>query len=72
MSSAGHLVGYGAGTIDLVKVFGTTLGDTQFKQMTVIAAVGLLVAVGVTSYAVEERVLLSARCVEFFEMRGGD
>jgi hypothetical protein len=26
MSAAGHLIGYGAGIVDLVKVFGITLG----------------------------------------------
>ena len=61
MVAVGHLIGYGAGTVDLLKVFGTTLGDSQFKQLTVIAAVALLLAIGVTSYAVEERVLVSSR-----------
>ncbi|SLM40064.1 Major facilitator superfamily domain, general substrate transporter [Lasallia pustulata] len=54
-------VGYAAGTVDLLKIFGTTLGDSQFKQLTVIAAAALLAAVGITSYAVEERVLISTR-----------
>jgi solute carrier family 45 protein 1/2/4 len=71
MSSAGHLVGYGAGTVDLVKVFGTMFGDSQFKQMTVIAATGLLVTVGVTCYAVEERVLISARFVDHLQTMHG-
>jgi hypothetical protein len=70
MSAAGHLIGYGAGTIDLVKVFGTTLGDTQFKKMTVIAAAGLLVAQGVTAYAVHERVLISARYARILSIAG--
>ncbi|MCJ1226096.1 hypothetical protein MMC12_002745 [Toensbergia leucococca] len=61
MVAVGHLIGYGAGTMDLVKIFGKTLGDSQFKQLTVIAAAALLIAVGITSYAVEERVLISAR-----------
>ncbi|MCJ1300362.1 hypothetical protein MMC08_003159, partial [Hypocenomyce scalaris] len=55
MIGIGHLVGYAAGTVDLLKVFGSTLGDSQFKQLTVIAAVVLLTTVGITSYAVEER-----------------
>lgn len=63
MVAVGHLIGYGAGTIDLVKVFGTTFGNTQFKQLTVMAAAALLIAVGVTSYAVNERILISARSV---------
>ena len=61
MIAIGHLVGYGLGTIDLLSLFGTTLGDSQFKQLTLIAAAVLLAAVGVTSYAVEERVLLSTK-----------
>lgn len=63
MIAIGHLVGYGLGTIDLLKLFGTTLGDSQFKQLTLIAAAVLLLAVGVTSYAVEERVLLSTKYI---------
>ncbi|MCJ1481002.1 hypothetical protein MMC06_001158, partial [Schaereria dolodes] len=59
MVAVGHLVGYGAGTIDLLMVFGPSLGDSQFKQLTVIAAAALLFSVGITSYAVEERVLIS-------------
>ena len=61
MIAVGHLAGYGAGTIDLLKVFGKTLGDSQFKQLTVIAGAALLFAVGVTSWAVEERILLASK-----------
>ncbi len=61
MVAVGSLIGYGAGSVDMVKVFGTALGDTQFKQMTAIAAAALLLAVGVTSYAVKERILISPR-----------
>lgn len=61
MIAIGHLVGYGFGTIDLRKVFGDLLGDTQFKQLTLLAAVFFLVSVGITSWAVEERVLISSR-----------
>jgi len=57
----GHLIGYIVGTIDLVEMFGTTFGDTQFKKLTVIAAVALLLAVAVTSWAVTERVLISGK-----------
>lgn len=65
MTAVGHLIGYCAGTINLPSVFGTTLGDSQFKQLTVIAALALLLAVGVTSWAVEERILVSSRYVTF-------
>lgn len=61
MIAIGHLIGYGAGTIDLVKVLGPTLGDSQFKQLTLIAAVFFILAVGLTSWAVEERILISSR-----------
>ncbi len=60
MIAVGHLVGYGAGTINLPNIFGNLLGDSQFKQLTVIAAATLAFAVGITSWAVEERVLVSA------------
>lgn len=66
MIAVGHLLGYGAGTIDLLKIFGTSLGDSQFKQLTSIAAMVLIFAVCVTSYAVEERILVSSKYVVFF------
>lgn len=61
MIAIGHLIGYGAGTLDLVSILGNLLGDSQFKQLTVIAALVILIAIGITSWAVEERVLISAR-----------
>ncbi|KAE8321730.1 MFS/sugar transport protein-domain-containing protein [Aspergillus sergii] len=61
MSAIGQLISYVIGSIDTVSIFGTTIGDTQFKQMTVIAALSLLIAVLVTCYAVKERVLVTAR-----------
>ncbi|KAL8842534.1 MAG: hypothetical protein Q9170_000488 [Blastenia crenularia] len=61
MIAVGHLAGYGVSTVDLLKILGKTLGDTQFKQCCVIAAAMLLTSVGVTSWAVEERILLSSR-----------
>lgn len=64
MAALGHIIGYVAGTVDLVGVFGTTFGDTQFKQLTVIAAFGLILAVSVTSWAVTERVLVSSKSTE--------
>jgi solute carrier family 45 protein 1/2/4 len=59
MVAVGSLVGYGAGAVDLGKLFGPMLGDTQFKQLTAVAAITLCLTVGVTSYAVTERVLIS-------------
>ncbi|KAI1082732.1 MFS general substrate transporter [Whalleya microplaca] len=61
MSAIGHGLAYGTGAIDLPSLFGTFLGDTQFKQLTVIASVGLLVTCGVTIWAVTERVLVAPR-----------
>ncbi|KAK7941241.1 uncharacterized protein PG986_013628 [Apiospora aurea] len=61
MSSIGHLIGYIAGAVDLEKVTGSFLGDTQFKKLTVIAAVGILGASAVTCWAVTERVLVGVR-----------
>jgi len=59
MVAVGSLIGYGAGAIDLRSVFGPMLGDTQFKQLTAVAAMTLCIAVGITSWAVTERVLVS-------------
>ncbi|KAF2026664.1 hypothetical protein EK21DRAFT_73722 [Setomelanomma holmii] len=56
MVAVGSLIGYGAGAIDLRSVFGPMLGDTQFKQLTAVAALTLCLAVGVTSWAVTEKV----------------
>ncbi|KAF2868384.1 sucrose transport protein-like protein [Massariosphaeria phaeospora] len=59
MVAVGSLIGYGAGALDLGQVFGPVLGDSQFKQLTAVAAMALCLAVGITSYAVSERVLVS-------------
>jgi solute carrier family 45, member 1/2/4 len=61
MSAVGHMIGYAAGTIDLVGIFGKSLGDTQFKKLILIAIFGLLFCVSITSAAVVERVLISSR-----------
>jgi solute carrier family 45 protein 1/2/4 len=61
MASFGHLVGYAVGTMDLVKIFGTSMGDTQFKKLVLVAAFALLFAVGVTCWAVTERVFISSK-----------
>ena len=63
MVAVGSLVGYAAGAIDLGNVFGPLLGDSQFKQLTVVAAFCLCVTVGITSWATTERVLV-ADCLE--------
>ncbi|KAK3996335.1 major facilitator superfamily domain-containing protein [Cladorrhinum sp. PSN332] len=61
MGSLGHIIGYAMGAIDLVQIFGPTLGDTQFKQLTIIAALGMLGTAAITCWAVTERVLVSVR-----------
>lgn len=61
MVAIGHLTGYVIGTMDLVKIFGPSFGDTQFKQLTLVSAVALIISCGVTSWAVTERVLISGR-----------
>lgn len=64
MVAIGHLVGYGIGALDLDAMLGDHLGDTQFKKLTVIAAIALLFAVAVTTWAVSEKVLVSDGCVQ--------
>ncbi|KAL2154171.1 hypothetical protein VTH82DRAFT_2847 [Thermothelomyces myriococcoides] len=61
MNSLGHIIGYAMGALDLVQIFGPRLGDTQFKQLTVIAALGILLTSSITCWAVTERVLVSVR-----------
>ena len=58
MVAIGSLVGYGFGALDLAKIFGNSLGDTQFKQLIVVAGSMLLATVGTTCWAVTERVLV--------------
>jgi solute carrier family 45 protein 1/2/4 len=61
MTGASHLIGYLIGTFNVGTVVGRIFGNAdnkQFKAMTVIAASALLIAVGVTSNAVIERILL--------------
>lgn len=59
MGSLGHIVGYGMGAVDLPGTFGTWLGSTQFQQLTLIAALGILFTSGTTCWAVTERVLIT-------------
>ncbi|KAH6869753.1 major facilitator superfamily domain-containing protein [Thelonectria olida] len=59
MSGVGQMLGFGAGAVDMVQLFGTALGDTQFKQLTVISALFMLGSTALTCWAVTERVLIS-------------
>ncbi|KAI2628995.1 major facilitator superfamily domain-containing protein [Xylaria nigripes] len=60
MSAIGHGIAFAMGAIDLPSLLGPSLGETQFKQLTVLAAIGLVGTCGITCWAVTERVLLSA------------
>lgn len=59
MVAVGKMVGYAAGAADLKAIFGPMLGDTQFKQLTGVAALTLCLTVATTSWAVTERVLVN-------------
>ncbi|KAF4972210.1 hypothetical protein FZEAL_9638 [Fusarium zealandicum] len=61
MSAIGHMIAYGAGAVDLVQLLGTTLGDTQFKQLTVISTITILGSTALTCWAVTERVLVASK-----------
>lgn len=61
IGSIGHLIGYAAGAVDLVALTGNFLGDTQFKKLTVIAALSILASSAVTCWAVTEKVLVATR-----------
>ncbi|KAK6533102.1 hypothetical protein TWF281_007259 [Arthrobotrys megalospora] len=62
MIAAGNVISYLAGSIDLVGIFGHWfLGNTQFKKLCLISSAILAGTVGLTSWAVTERVLLSRR-----------
>ena len=49
------------GTIDLVSIFGASIGDTQFKQLMVLASILLMSCILITCFSVEERVLITRR-----------
>ncbi|KAI5798819.1 major facilitator superfamily domain-containing protein [Geopyxis carbonaria] len=61
MIAVGNIAGYFAGMIDLVGIFGNTLGDTQFKQLMVVSAFLLCLCVSITCFAVSERVMLTRK-----------
>ncbi|KAG5978326.1 hypothetical protein E4U55_006239 [Claviceps digitariae] len=61
MGAVGSIVSYSFAAINLPEIFGTTLGSTQFQQLTVIAVAFVLFTTGVTCWAVEESVLVPSR-----------
>ncbi|KAK5166230.1 uncharacterized protein LTR77_008491 [Saxophila tyrrhenica] len=58
MGGIGHLMVYAIGALDLNSMFGSFLGDTQFKKVCVIAAIAMSIAQCTTAWAVQERVLV--------------
>ncbi|KAI5466421.1 hypothetical protein BGZ63DRAFT_376156 [Mariannaea sp. PMI_226] len=64
MSAIGNVIGYGAGAVDLPSIFGTTLGDSQFKQLTIVATAIFVGTTAITCWAVTERVLVSSKTTE--------
>lgn len=59
MGASGSVVGFLIGTLPLVDILPAWLGgDTQFKKMCLVAILSLCFAVGLTCWAVKERVLI--------------
>ncbi|KAK5733917.1 hypothetical protein LTR17_009324 [Elasticomyces elasticus] len=56
MTGIGHMMMYGLGALDLDSLLGSFLGDTQFKKVCAIAAVAMVIAQGISCWAVTERV----------------
>ncbi|RYP25290.1 hypothetical protein DL767_008468 [Monosporascus sp. MG133] len=56
MSAIGHGIAYGTGAVHLPSIFGTFFGDTQFKQLTIAAAFGIITTCSITCWAVTERI----------------
>lgn len=59
MVAVGSLAGYGLGAVDLQAIFPKSMGGSQFKQLTIVAGLTLLTTVGLTCWAVSERVLVA-------------
>ncbi|KKA30565.1 hypothetical protein TD95_001088, partial [Thielaviopsis punctulata] len=57
LAAIGHVVGYAAGAVDLVSIFGPRFGDTQFKQLVSMAIFFVLFSSSVSCWAVTERVM---------------
>ncbi|KAF4122398.1 solute carrier family 45, member 1/2/4 [Geosmithia morbida] len=58
MSAVGHLLGYAAGAIDLLAIFGKALGSTQFQQLCILAIFFVLVTNAITCFTVTEKIQL--------------
>ncbi|KAH7328703.1 major facilitator superfamily domain-containing protein [Stachybotrys elegans] len=60
MAAVGNMVAYACGSIDLVTLLGTTMGDSQFKQLTILATLILIFSTALTCWAVEEKALVAS------------
>ncbi|KAK9479889.1 hypothetical protein V1514DRAFT_303528 [Lipomyces japonicus] len=69
MVAGGHLIGYFLGFIDLVAYF-PFLGSTQLKVLCAISSIALLVSIAITSWAVNERVLVTVHSKADTTLRG--
>lgn len=56
MLGLGHMFGYLAGTVNLTKYTGNWLGDSQFKQVCVLASLVIVSCTAVTCFCVREGV----------------
>jgi solute carrier family 45 protein 1/2/4 len=61
MTGVGHMLVFGIGALDLEVMLPGMFGDTQFKKVTSIAALAMVISQFVTCWAVEERVLVADR-----------
>jgi solute carrier family 45 protein 1/2/4 len=61
LAACGHLLAYSAGSLDLVGIFGSRAGDSQFKQLALVAVFAMLSTCALTCWAVTEKVLVSRK-----------
>lgn len=59
MLGLGHILAYIAGSVDLISIFGLALGDSQLKQICVIASAAIVGCSLITCCCVDERALIS-------------
>lgn len=62
--AAGHVLGYLLGSLDMVRILGPQFGGSQFQIMISLAIVALMLAIGVTCWAVSERRLMPTSATE--------
>ncbi|WPH00757.1 Hypothetical protein R9X50_00358700 [Acrodontium crateriforme] len=59
MSGVGQLLIYGIGSLDLKRMMGNFLGESQFKKLCIVTAFTMLSTQGLTCWMVQERVLVA-------------